>query len=219
MHPLRTGLFVAAFSLLLTGCQNKLHDENARLWEQNRELQDRLAAADARARTAPDPSQLSAMQGEIAARDARIRELEASLQQPTPGVNAPGIEGIETSYDPVAGTMTVNLPGDVLFDSGKATLKPSAKATLDKIASAVKRDYADRQIFVDGHTDTDPIRKTKNLWEDNLDLSANRAMAVSRYLTSQGLDQKRVIPRAFGQTRPKESKAKSRRVEIVVVTG
>jgi outer membrane protein OmpA-like peptidoglycan-associated protein len=190
-------------------------DENKRLWQQNRELQARLSESEARLRTAPDPNQVAAMQQEITARDQKIAELEASLRAPTPNSD-PGIAGIETSYDPQAGTMTVDLPGDVLFDSGKATLKESSKATLNKIVAALKSDYAGKQVYVDGHTDTDPINKTKGQWEDNLDLSANRAMAVSRYLTSQGIDPELVAIRGFGQYHPKGNKAQSRRVEIVV---
>jgi chemotaxis protein MotB len=112
----------------------------------------------------------------------------------------------------------VNVPGDVLFDAGRATLKDSSKSTLNKIAGAIKKDYAGKHVFVDGHTDSDPITKTKGMWEDNLDLSAARARAVAQYLTSQGLAVKNVDTRAFGSTKPKKSKEASRRVEIVVAT-
>jgi outer membrane protein OmpA-like peptidoglycan-associated protein len=114
--------------------------------------------------------------------------------------------------------MTVNLPGDVLFDSGKATLKESAKATLNKVANALKRDYAGKPVRVEGHTDSDPIVKTKNEWQDNLDLSLNRAAAVTRYLESQGVDPKHVATTGYGASKPKgQNKAGNRRVEIVVV--
>jgi chemotaxis protein MotB len=104
----------------------------------------------------------------------------------------------------------------VLFDKGKAQLKPSAGKTLDKIVSAIKKDYSTKTIFVDGHTDADPITRTKEQWEDNWDLAAARANAVRRYLTSHGVDSKKVDLRAFGPNHPKGGKAASRRVEIVV---
>ena len=207
---------VGLVAVLAAGCQSKLHDENLKLHAQNRELQGRLS--DAQSRVA-DPAEAAAMRQQLAERDAKIHDLESQLRQPTAGVSAPGIEGIETKYDPKAGTMTVTLPGDVLFESGQATVKGSAKATLDKVAAALKKDYSGKRIYIDGHTDTDPINKTKDKWSDNWDLSAERAHAVFAYLKGQGVDDKNLVLRAYGPNLPRANKSASRRVEIVVVTG
>ena len=222
MGVVKNGLIVALLGLAAAGCQNKLAQENKALWAQNREQQakiDALASAP-KADDANAGAQVAALQGEVAQRDARIAELEAQLRQPTPGqANEPQIAGIETSFDQATGNMTVNIPGDVLFDAGRASLKESSRSTLNKIASAIKKDYAGKHVFVDGHTDPDPIAKTKGMWQDNLDLSAERARAVASYLTKQGgLDAKNVDARAFGSTQPKKTKEASRRVEIVVAT-
>src|SRR4051812_20117660 len=48
-----------------SGCQNKLHDDNLALHQQNRELQTQLSEKEDRLRAAPDPAQLAAMQKEI----------------------------------------------------------------------------------------------------------------------------------------------------------
>lgn len=217
MGVVKNGIFVAVLALTAVGCQNKLHEENKALWQQNRELQARYNELSNAPKS--DSAQLAAMQGEIASRDARIAELQAQLREPTAGGGSePGIAGIETSYNQATGDMTVNIPGDVLFDAGRATLKDSSKSTLSKIATAIKRDYAGKHVFVDGHTDPDPIAKTKGMWQDNLDLSAARARAVAQYLTSQGVSSKEVDTRAFGSTVPKKTKDASRRVEIVVAT-
>ena len=85
------------------------------------------------------------------------------------------LAGIEVTKDEKAGTVTVNVPGDVLFLSGQAELKESAKGTLNKVVSALKKDYAGKHILVQGYTDKDPISRTKDKWTDNLDLSAARA--------------------------------------------
>ncbi len=226
MINLRIGaLLLIGVSVLSTGCQSKLYEENQELFRQNRELQSRVDAADAKLRAAADPAQLAVMQSQIADRekaiadrDAKITELESQLRQPAPNTPAdPSLAGIETSYDSKAGTLTVNLPGDVLFASGQSDVKSSADATLNKIIAAVKKDYAGKKIYVDGYTDSDPISKTKDKYEDNLDLSAARARAVAKYLTSNGLNASQVSPRAMGSTSPKATKAKSRRVEIVVL--
>ena len=113
--------------------------------------------------------------------------------------------------------MTVTLPGKVLFDSGQANLKSSAQSTLDKIASAIQKQYPGHRVYVDGHTDSDPISASKGKWEDNLDLSAARAMSVTRYLSHHGLSSKQVVPRAYGENNAKATKEESRRVESVVL--
>ena len=164
---------LALLASLATGCQNKLYDENVALHNQNRELQQKLTDADMKLRSAPDPSQMASMQQELNARDAKIAELQQQLANPAPNASAEDsnlLKGIEVTRDDRAGTMTVNLPGDVLFASGSDDLKSSARGTLEKIIAAVKKDYAGKRVIVQGYTDTDPISKTKNKWEDNLAL-------------------------------------------------
>jgi chemotaxis protein MotB len=214
------GAFVVLGSLTAVGCQNKVHEENKMLWSQNRELQGKLDDAENRARSAPDPAMVAQLQQELASRDQQISQLQAQLRQPQPGQasESSSLAGIEVTRDDRAGTLTVNLPGDVLFASGQAVLKDSAKATLNKVASAIRKDYAGKRIFVDGHTDGDPVTRTKDKWQDNLDLSAERARVVAQYLASQGIQSNLIGTRAFGPTKPKSSKAASRRVEIVVAT-
>ena len=160
------------------------------------------------------------MQKEIADRDAKIRELQTNLTRGSgaSGAADPSLAGIEATYDAKAGTLTVNLPGDVLFDAGKATLKPTALGTLDKVASAIKKDYSGKAVRVDGYTDSDPITKTRNQWDDNWDLSYGRAKSVMQYLTSHGVDPHAISIAANGSNKPKGSKPASRRVEVVVLT-
>jgi flagellar motor protein MotB len=171
----------------------------------------------------PDQSQqqMQAMAAELAAREAKIRELEASRNQP-PSVKSaaenPEIAGLATSFDKQKRELTVTLQSDVLFEPGSADLKPAAKTSLDKVAAAVKKDYAGRKIRVQGHTDKDPIVHSNAKWIDNMDLSQNRAAAVARYLKSKGVDAKNMVTLGFGDTQPRQTKEKSRRVEIVVVT-
>jgi outer membrane protein OmpA-like peptidoglycan-associated protein len=206
------------------GCQNKLHDENEALWKQNRELQQQLTESQNRNRNAPppsDPNQVAQLQADIQQRDAKIAELQSQLNKPSP--NTPPedsnlLKGIEVTKDSAAGTVTVNLPGDVLFASGSSDLKPSARTTLDKVVAAIKKDYPGKKVVVQGYTDTDPIARTKDKWKDNLDLSAARARTVKQYLVGQGLSEKQVGLQAYGDTAPKGNKDRSRRVEIVVST-
>ena len=128
--------------------------------------------------------------------------------------------GVETSL--VGEALMVTMPDAILFDSGKADLKPAAKQVLDKIAAVLNKDYARKKIRVEGHTDKQPIAKTSKIWEDNWELSSARALAVVRYLVSKGVDPARLSGDANGQYKPVATGdtaaafAKNRRVVIVV---
>ncbi len=162
---------------------------------------------------------------ELASRVAQdqqtIDELQRQIDElhKTPA-QASGFEGLDTTFDAAAGTITVNLPNTILFDSGKATLKSATSKELDQIVSVVKQKYPSKDIDVVGHTDTDPI--VKSSWKDNLELSGQRAFSVARYLIEHGVADKQVRADACGAARPIASnssatgKAKNRRVEVVV---
>jgi chemotaxis protein MotB len=150
-----------------------------------------------------------------------IDELQRQIDQlnKTPA-QATGFEGLDVAFDPATGTITVTLANTILFDSGKATLKSTTNKELDQILSVVKQKYASKDVDVVGHTDTDPIQKSP--WKDNLELSAQRALSVARYLIGHGIAEKQVRAAGCGSARPIASnstapgKAKNRRVEIVV---
>jgi outer membrane protein OmpA-like peptidoglycan-associated protein len=190
----------------LTGCQNRLKTERDALYVQNQELQEELDRARAALSAGGDNSALL----------AELESLRAQLAaQPQPGA-ATGFEGIAgiEAYNTGA-TVTVRVPGDILFASGKIDLKDSAKSTLSQVAGVIRNEYAGNTVRVEGYTDTDPIRKSS--WKDNLELSLQRAAAVHRHLQSQGISADNMYAAGFGQARQRETKEKSRRVEIVVV--
>jgi chemotaxis protein MotB len=111
----------------------------------------------------------------------------------------------------------------LLFRSGRATLTSGGKKALSVIASNIMTNHPGKYIRIYGHTDSDPIRKTKNLWADNLDLSSNRAMAVARYMISRGIKGSLIESVGMGSTRPiagnksVADKKKNRRVEIMII--
>ncbi len=192
----------------LTGCQDRLRAENDALFNENRDLRSRL-------------EQVQGERDSLSSEAARLRaEMDAARAAgPAPSAAAnsgfAAIPGVETGVS--GGNIYVRVPGDVLFDSGKVDLKTSAKRTLEQIAGVINSDYAGQTIRVEGYTDTDPIRRSR--WTDNLELSLQRAAAVTRFLNQAGVDAARTYAAGFGEHRARESKAKSRRVEIVVVTG
>jgi chemotaxis protein MotB len=129
-------------------------------------------------------------------------------------------EGYDVTFDPSAGTITVTLPNAILFDSGKATLKKATSVELNHIRSVLQDKYPGRQIDVVGHTDADPIKKSK--WKDNWELSSQRALTVIRYLLKRGIPKDEIRAVGCGASQPIASnstnsgKAKNRRVEIIV---
>jgi len=111
----------------------------------------------------------------------------------------------------------IRLSGSYLFDSGRAELKPNSFAVLDAIAGELR--VASNDIRVDGHTDSTPIESPR--YPTNWELSAARAMAVTRYLNeTDGVRAGRLMAAGFGEFRPiadndtREHRALNRRVEI-----
>ena len=151
-----------------------------------------------------------------------IDELRRQIEdlQKTPAEASGFGEGYDVAFDAAAGTVTVTLPNEILFDSGKAELKKATSNELDHIYSVLREKYADKQIDVIGHTDTDPIKKSK--WKDNWELSAERALTVTRYLIERGISPDMIRAVGCGESKPRASnstaggKAQNRRVEIVV---
>lgn len=129
-------------------------------------------------------------------------------------------KGYDVAFNPAAGTITITLPDAILFDPGKAALKKKTITELDHIRSVLRQKYSSRQIDVIGHTDSDPIKKSK--WKDNWELSAERALTVARYLVARGTRESMIRAVGCGAARPVVSnrsasgKTKNRRVEIVV---
>ncbi|MEA3366507.1 MAG: OmpA family protein [Planctomycetota bacterium] len=212
------GLLVVALTLAAAasvGCeQQQLEERNAALQKQ---LEQALVKnADLQAESDRLQGENQQLVSELARARDTARQAAAQPAQAKPDFG----KGVDVSVK--GGVTTVTLPNTILFDVGRATLKSSSKRVLDKIASVLGSQYKGQTIRVEGHTDSQPIRKTKKLWKDNWDLSCNRAMAVVRYLVAKGLDPKRTYAAGFSYYRPVASnrtakgQAQNRRVAIVV---
>jgi len=129
----------------------------------------------------------------------------------------------EVTISELKGKLTVNLVDAVLFDSGKAEVKPEGLVVLQKVIDILKG-VKDKAIRIEGHTDNVPIvgaltRKYPTNWE----LSSARALNVARYLQQQGIDPTLLAAVAYGEYKPvapndsDEGRAKNRRIEIVLV--
>jgi len=105
--------------------------------------------------------------------------------------------------------------GDVLFDSGQATLKPGAQSTIDRLAAFLQQS-PDRSVAIEGHTDS--------MGSDsfNMMLSDNRANSVKAALVGKGVRAERIVTVGKGEGVPVASndnsagRQQNRRVEIIV---
>lgn len=117
------------------------------------------------------------------------------------------------------GRMLIALPDDVLFDSGKAEVKPQGQEALGKIAQVLAT-IPDRRFVVAGHTDNVPIRGGR--YRSNWDLSAARAIEVTLFLVSKGMKPQVLAAAGFGEFDPvsandtPEHSSQNRRIEIVL---
>ncbi len=170
-----------------------LNGDVARLRGENEELQGRLSQR-------PEPVEASQSTG-----SSLLDELQGDL-----GSDA------DVSYR--RGRISIGVNNRVTFSSGSVALKSSAHQVLKNVASALRSKFSGRRFYVEGHTDTDPISKTKDLYSSNRDLSAKRADAVARYLIAQGVPESSIVIVGYGQVDPVQSgnKDANRRVEIVV---
>ncbi len=135
------------------------------------------------------------------------------------------LKGTGATVSVKEGKISITLPSAIFFNSGKVTLKNAAKKSLQRVCGALKQDFPNGSIRIEGHTDSDPIKRTKELYKSNWELSAMRASNVLHFLLDTcHLDPKKVYIAGFGEYQPVASnksragKQKNRRVEIVVVS-
>ncbi len=202
-------LFATAAMTLLPSCtaryQDMLRDrdtrirdlngEVARLRGENDDLQRRLASA---ATVTPTPA--------AAKRDdSEVSDIQRDV-------------GPDAYVDRRRGRISIGVQDKVTFDSGSKTLKDSSHSVLRNVANVLKDKFSGRRFFVEGHTDTDPIVKTKGIYRNNRHLSFERADSVAAWLVKQGVPESSIVVVAYGQFDPRDPKNKeaNRRVEIVV---
>jgi outer membrane protein OmpA-like peptidoglycan-associated protein len=155
---------------------------------------DRAAAEQARM----EAQQARAEAAELAERERKLREELAEL------------EAQKTERGLV---LTL---GDVLFDVDEATLKAGATQSLSRLIAFLK-EYPDRQVLVEGHTDSTGTEQY------NLGLSQRRAESVVQFLSLNGITPDRAIARGYGKAYPvagnetAAGRQRNRRVEIVIL--
>ena len=145
------------------------------------------------------------IEGIIRGITARSEKIQATLKEL-------GAKETDTEY-------LIELPGDILFDFDKWTIREDAEETLSKVGEIIRT--FQYPVAIIGHTDS------KGAESYNLELSKKRAEAVKQWLVSQaGIDQSRIETTGKGESEPiapntnpdgsdsPEGRQKNRRVEI-----
>lgn len=185
-------------------------EEKAALQKENASLRDRVAEIGKQRDTAMAEKE-KAVSGLKGTYDNLVKELNKEIQA--------GQIAITQLKDKLSLTMVEK----VLFDSGSADIKKDGKKVLDRVGGILKQ-VADKQINIEGHTDNVPISpRLRQKFPTNWELSTARATTVVRYLQEKaGLDPQLLVAGGFAEYRPvepndtEESKAKNRRIEIVL---
>jgi chemotaxis protein MotB len=167
---------------------------------------------------------VDAMQGDLAARNRRIAELETMLR-----TNRSTVQEIRSNVNQAMsnfrvedlkveeknGKLYLSLSQELLFKSGSDDLDWNGRKALQQLAAALNKN-PDVAILVEGHTDTDGSA------ELNWDLSVKRATTVAKSLIAYGVDPRRVTAAGRGYYAPvapnttAAGKAQNRRTEIVL---
>jgi len=130
------------------------------------------------------------------------------------------IDGGQLGVSIARGRMVIQLPQDVLFASGSATLGAEGRRTLDQVGT-VLAELNDRSFQVEGHTDNVPIANAP--FASNWELSSARALSVVRVLIDAGVAPTNLSGAGYGEFQPvasnddRESRRLNRRIEIVML--
>jgi chemotaxis protein MotB len=122
------------------------------------------------------------------------------------------------------GKLKVNMVDEILFDSGKTTIKPQGVKVLERVGKILLK-AEDQAIRIEGHTDNVPIGpELAKTYPTNWELSATRATTVARYLQEKiGIDPTLLSAAGYGPYQPiasnetEEGRGKNRRIEILLV--
>ena len=119
----------------------------------------------------------------------------------------------------------IGISGSVLFALNSDELQPEGQQLLKSLATPLAAFLAvnDEALMVSGFTDDRPVRDSNRRFVDNWELSAQRALTVTRALIEQGVPAASVFAAAFGAEQPvasnadEDGRARNRRVEMAPV--
>lgn len=196
------------------------YEQSLSALKQNEEILNRTIEAERQRATA--------LADELNSAKAAPRPAEAEAGAPSGSLEADraklegALSGSGASVDVRDGQLVVTLPTTIAFDSGSASLTSKGQDAVKKLSRLLKESFGGRTVSIEGHTDNEPVKKSK--FGSNWRLSVERALAVQRFLEegcSVSPDRLRVV--GYGPYRPlspnttASAKQKNRRVELVIL--
>lgn len=174
-------------------------------------------------------NQLNNKLKELSEREETIRQLRGVIDEQNARVKSlldnvksalTGFSSDELTVREEGGKVYVAMSDKLLFESGSATVNEMGKSALGKLAGVLNR-QTDIDVFIEGHTDSVPIRTA--VFKDNWDLSVIRATSVVRILTeTYAVNPLQIQPCGRGEFKPvdtnksTEGRARNRRTEIII---
>lgn len=190
------------------GYQQALDDRDAEI----RKLREERAAL---------KSQIQSMKSNLDTAQGEVANASSTKSADPEPAKMPELDSLGIGYGMRDGNMVISIPSSISFASGQATLTKDGQKALKQVAATLKKQYPGARYSIEGHTDSDPIKKSK--FTSNRDLSLQRAMAVLTFLVEEcGITDDQCIVAGHGQYSPvapndnKDDKSRNRRVEIVV---
>jgi chemotaxis protein MotB len=209
--------------------------ETRRLLNELQSTQEELATKESLLRDLQDNltdqrQQVTRLNAELEARNARLREMERMLFSKDSIMNALknritdallGFEGEGLTVTHKNGKVYVSLEEKLLFSSGSTVVDQKGQQALRQLSQVLARN-PDINIMIEGHTDDVPIRRGSTM-KDNWDLSVLRATSIVRIiLDAAPVDPTRITVAGRGEYLPvdsadsDEARRKNRRTEIIL---
>ena len=195
-------------------------EEKARLQQEQSQLSASLD--EERKRLKAEAEEKARLEQERAAKEDEIRRLTKTQEELSQSLKDEIAKG-NIKIQQVRDRLTINMVDRVLFDSGRAEIKPAGLKVLKQVGDVLNK-ITDKQIRIEGHTDNVPIStKLQDKFKTNWELSTTRATTVVRYLIDQGGVQPQSLSAVgYADTHPIESndseqgRSSNRRIEIVL---
>jgi outer membrane protein OmpA-like peptidoglycan-associated protein len=216
-------LGAASLVALTTGCADTQKEELNNYRLQNADLKKQVDERDARIKAQETDLAVARAAAAGSSTPADPAAGAGTVGTPGMGEGTPS-ETLDLRGSPITkgvskkGETTFEIGSDVLFDSGRSTLKPESKKALDKLVAVLKAQYKTGNYRIEGHTDNIPFKKGSAMTNEKL--GQNRAQSVVAYLEAHGVAASKLSAVSMADKEPKSTtnQALNRRVTVVIAS-